>query len=445
VENRGERITHVLVVDDEPERLRSTLAKHTGVRSDGTTVSWEGEELSFTFIETLEGGRDSVRFEPTRVNVVLLDVRFPGRDEGGFDLLDEIKAMTPDLPVLMLTAHPGSAAAFRAGRQSADAFLDKAQFLDPSEPALLNELFKTVVYVRRRMAGQPELHDRGHERTADEFAAEYDGVEQSYPATVSYYLYENAEIASLVRSTVEQAGSASICDIGCGTGRIEELLDREFDWSKVSVRSVDFSPQMLRALRSKAIRAEDDSFRLHRGSAERLSMFADASFDVVLMAFGVPSYTRYFYSIAEAGRLCKPGGYALFSVYNEDSVVFDARRSSWWSDQEAPIAAIPDPETGTLRVGDRNLFASEVFSVRSLSRLITRFGFRLDHWSTFPTLYAATPRSAARRMPDAGAPVVGFPHAQDFSYVLHELDVIHSQTNPGKGHYLVMVGQKPTA
>jgi ubiquinone/menaquinone biosynthesis C-methylase UbiE len=76
---------------------------------------------------------------------------------------------------------------------------------------------------------------------------------------------------------------------------------------------------MLRVLRDKKITQEGNSFRIRRSVAERLSWAKDESFDLVIMGFGLPSYTRYYESLAEAYRVCKRGGICLASVYNENS------------------------------------------------------------------------------------------------------------------------------
>lgn len=79
----------VLLVDDEVDFSR-VLARRLAKRGgDVSTASCSSEAL------------ETLRFE--KFDVVLLDVRMPGRD--GIRLLGEIKRLYPQVAVLMLSAH----------------------------------------------------------------------------------------------------------------------------------------------------------------------------------------------------------------------------------------------------------------------------------------------------------------------------------------------------
>jgi len=56
-------------------------------------------------------------------NLVILDITMPGRS--GFDLLQELKILQPDLPVLVLSVHPESQYAKRMLRSGAAGYMNK--------------------------------------------------------------------------------------------------------------------------------------------------------------------------------------------------------------------------------------------------------------------------------------------------------------------------------
>src|SRR5947209_3483322 len=79
----------VLIIDDEAE-IRESLQ---------TLLELEGFA-----IETAESGEDGLlRMGEHPFDLVLLDLTLPGRD--GMDVLSEIRAHDPNLPVIMITAY----------------------------------------------------------------------------------------------------------------------------------------------------------------------------------------------------------------------------------------------------------------------------------------------------------------------------------------------------
>lgn len=106
--------TKILVVDDE-EKIRQTLR---GVLSD------EGYEVS----EASDGrtALDSLRAE--RPDLVILDVWLPEID--GIALLEEVKRIYADLPVIIICGHANIEAAVRATRLGAADFIEKPFSLD---------------------------------------------------------------------------------------------------------------------------------------------------------------------------------------------------------------------------------------------------------------------------------------------------------------------------
>jgi len=104
-------LTRILVVDDE-ESIRRSL---------GGLLSDEGYEVApapdgAKALELLERDRAAV-------DLVLLDIAMPGRD--GLEILEDVRAQWPDLPVLMMSGHGTIETAVRATRLGAFDFVEK--------------------------------------------------------------------------------------------------------------------------------------------------------------------------------------------------------------------------------------------------------------------------------------------------------------------------------
>lgn len=112
---------HVLIVDDEETFVRSL---RFALRAEGMTV---------TGVHTGEDGVAEARRQ--RPDVVLLDLRLPGI--GGMETLTALRQETPDLPVIMISAHGDTRAAVQAVKLGAVDYLTK--------PFELDELLHTIV------------------------------------------------------------------------------------------------------------------------------------------------------------------------------------------------------------------------------------------------------------------------------------------------------------
>lgn len=110
----------VLLVDDE-ERFRTSLAKRLGLRGFDVIDVGDGEEAI----------RKVRRHKP---DVVVLDRKMPGMM--GEDVLREIKRISPVTQVIMLTGHASFESATETGRLEAFAYLEK--------PCETDTLIKTI-------------------------------------------------------------------------------------------------------------------------------------------------------------------------------------------------------------------------------------------------------------------------------------------------------------
>lgn len=120
---------------------------------------------------------------------------------------------------------------------------------------------------------------------------------------------------------------SSILDIGAGAGEYSLYFARK----GYKVRALELADNNIRAFRKK-IRPEDE-IELVQGNAVDLSRYEDESFDAVFL-FG-PLYHLHkeedkLRCIAEAKRVCKPGGKLFFAFISNDMVIlteFSYRRS----------------------------------------------------------------------------------------------------------------------
>ncbi|MFP5221134.1 MAG: response regulator [Acidobacteriota bacterium] len=114
LEERRVSTCTILLVDDEAEFIE-TLGKRLTRRGLSVLLANSGQE-ALDLIAAQE------------IDVVVLDVKMPGMD--GIEALQKIKALKPDLEVLMLTAHANVEVAMRGMELGAFDYLMKPVELD---------------------------------------------------------------------------------------------------------------------------------------------------------------------------------------------------------------------------------------------------------------------------------------------------------------------------
>jgi len=111
--------------------------------------------------------------------------------------------------------------------------------------------------------------------------------------------YWRAHTVKLVSHVLMKPG-ARVLDVSCGTGDLMIALQKR--GRGASVLGSDFSHPMLTAARSKTSQGG-----LFEADALTLPV-ADASFDLVTIAFGFRNLANYGRGLAELRRILKPGG-----------------------------------------------------------------------------------------------------------------------------------------
>lgn len=111
-----------------------------------------------------------------------------------------------------------------------------------------------------------------------------------------------------------KAGTTAL-DVCCGTGDIAFALQQ---WG-AEVAGVDFSEPMLRVAAAKK---EGSGISLMRGDAQQLP-FADDTFDVVTVGYGLRNLASWQRGLTEMWRVAKPGGRLVVLEFGKPA-------NPWW-------------------------------------------------------------------------------------------------------------------
>src|SRR5690606_2697884 len=140
---RGTRMSSILLVDDEPAVLY-TLSEVLTERGHRVITARSGREA----LEKLDD-----------IETVLTDLSMPGTD--GLELMSQVSARAPSLPVILLTAHGSERVAVAAMKQGAYDYLAKP--FDIDEVAVVIERAVEARRLRidnRRLAAEQTLGRR---------------------------------------------------------------------------------------------------------------------------------------------------------------------------------------------------------------------------------------------------------------------------------------------
>ena len=138
-----------------------------------------------------------------------------------------------------------------------------------------------------------------------------------------------------------------VLDIACGTGDLTEAFANS---PAREVRGIDFTPAMLEVAKEKSARrpeAQRGKISYSQGDATDLRDVADASADVVSIAFGIRNVGTPEKALAEFARVLRPGGRLIV-------LEFDRPRMppmSWFYDLYCGWIM---PRTATLISGDKS-------------------------------------------------------------------------------------------
>ncbi len=139
----------VLIVDDE-ESIRTSLDKLLTYEKYRTFTAADGEAA----LRTVNG---------ERLDIVLLDIKMPGMD--GLEVIQRIKELQPDLPVVIISGHGTISTAVEATKLGAFDFIEKPIDLERLLLTVRNgikqgELSRQNVRLRKQMSGNTEIIGR---------------------------------------------------------------------------------------------------------------------------------------------------------------------------------------------------------------------------------------------------------------------------------------------
>lgn len=142
----------------------------------------------------------------------------------------------------------------------------------------------------------------------DHIAPRYDLLNHTLSANVDRWW--RRRVVRIVRRMAPHR----VLDLATGTGDLAIGLARGI--AHVQVLGIDLSEQMLAVARAKvAARGLDDRIVLDQGEAEYLAV-ANASVDVVTVAFGVRNFGDLEAGLREMARTIKPGGHAVILEFS---------------------------------------------------------------------------------------------------------------------------------
>ncbi|MFM8639707.1 MAG: bifunctional demethylmenaquinone methyltransferase/2-methoxy-6-polyprenyl-1,4-benzoquinol methylase UbiE [Planctomycetota bacterium] len=161
---------------------------------------------------------------------------------------------------------------------------------------------RAPVWTQEALQGNPHADAEKARKVQSMFAA----IARSYD--LNNRLHSFLQDQRWRRAAVRAAGvtgSTRVLDVACGTGDLAEAFA---DAGAREVVGVDFTPEMLQVARQKgAGRPESSRVTYRQGDAMRLD-FADASFDVVSIAFGIRNVAVPERALGEFFRVLAPGG-----------------------------------------------------------------------------------------------------------------------------------------
>lgn len=178
----------------------------------------------------------------------------------------------------------------------------------------------------------PSLHDSAHNRYMREMftriAGMYDRLNHVLTLGVDV-LWRKRALARLAgMGCLDVSNGGSILDLATGTADFAILAAKKFASARVT--GVDLTPAMLEVGRQKVERAGLSSrIVLKEGDASSLPC-ADASFDVVICAFGFRNFLNRDVALAEVRRVLKPGGRLLvLELFRPQSRLLGGLTSAW--------------------------------------------------------------------------------------------------------------------
>ena len=169
-------------------------------------------------------------------DLAIIDISLEEEPEGGYELCRQLRALSPVLPIIFLTARDSEIDAVSGLRLGADDFLTKDLSL-PHLIARVNALFRRVDALRKPAAGAGELIRRGPlTLDAERMQAQWDGQVVLLSLTEFWMVHALARHPGHVRSRQQLMDAANVVlDDNTITSHVKRIrrkfqaLDAKFD------------------------------------------------------------------------------------------------------------------------------------------------------------------------------------------------------------------------
>lgn len=335
-------------------------------------------------------------------DAVIVDGEFPCSDGASFVVTQPLFEEQPagansilntligaGIPVLVAGEGLSAPAAYKVGQCGAE-FLERAAIREQVEKAIRDVPFNRDTF-----------------KVENEFATRYDTEELGGAATVSAILNENEFVISELRELAkERTTGLRVLDLGCGTGRFEELIltDPKIRPYVDEIVAVDFAPRYLVEARKRLAHflpaAELEKITFLRRVAENLHL-PEERFDVVLASFGVVCFSRSHLTLQQVARVTKNGGLTIFNGYNRSALTYDFDAKVAHTGEPVTNFAIHiDKNKNLMRLGSQviDCMTFDVDAFESLLRLVG-LNPRTERSRTFPTFYGAVRSDYLNELP----------------------------------------------
>lgn len=241
---------------------------------------------------------------------------------------------------------------------------------------------------------------------APDFAAIKSRQQQTWASgdfsVVATAIYPTAEV--LCEDVAFSAGSR-VLDVACGSGNVALAAARRH----AEVVGIDYVPSLLDRARERAA-AERLAIDFREADAEALP-FPDASFDVVLSAFGVMFAPNQERTAAELLRVCKRGGRIGLANWTPTSAVGDIFRLG--ARFVPPPAGLASPVAWGSPERLSELFADRARRIELRDRVMLWRHRSADHFvDTFRAYYGPVHRTFA---------AIGDEQAADYAAALADI------------------------
>jgi ubiquinone/menaquinone biosynthesis C-methylase UbiE len=178
-------------------------------------------------------------------------------------------------------------------------------------------------------------------------------------------------VAETLCESVELHAGHKVLDVATGTGNVALGAARRY----CEVTGIDYTPALLEDARQRAA-AERLTLTLLEADAEHLP-FPDASFDVVLSAFGVMFAPDQEQAANELLRVCRSGGKIGLINWTPDGFFRDMGKVM--ATYAPPPAGLKPPALWGTEERVRELFGEGITSIQSTKRYFYHRYRSLDH------------------------------------------------------------------